>query len=267
MTFQPVVPFGGFAGWQFLQRTIDTQREAFDASPVRQRDVDYFRENIGSIGSAEELVSDRQLLTVALGAFGLEADIDNRFFIQKVLEEGTSSSEALANRLADTRYRTFSEAFGFGELALPSTFRTGFGDEVADAFLERQFEVGVGETDQTMRLALTLERELPEIGARSVANDTKWLIIMGNPPLRNVFETTLGLPPSFGALDIDRQLEDFKDRAESVLGTSDVGELADGEASDELLRTYLARAQLESSGLTSFTPASAALTLLTSLAV
>ncbi len=266
MTFQPVIPIGGFAGWQFLQRTMEVQRSAFDASPVRQRDVDYFRENIGSVGSAEELVSDRRLLTVALGAFGLDDDIDNRFFVRTVLEEGTASREALANRLSDTRYRTFSAAFGFGQGSFPSTFRTGFGEEIASAFLERQFEIGVGEADQTLRLALTLERELPDVAERTVSNDTKWLTIMGNPPLRSVFETALGLPQSFGALNIDRQLEDLKSRAASAFGTSDVTELSQGEESEDLMRTFLARAQLQASGLSAFTPGAAALTLLTQAA-
>ena len=262
MSFQPVVPFGGFAGWTFLQRTMDAQRAAFDAAPVRQRDVDYFRERIGRVTSADELVSDRRLLTVALGAFGLDADIGNRFFIRKVLEEGTLSREALANRLSDTRYRSFSEAFGFGNGLLPNTLRTGFGERIAGAFLERQFEIGVGESDQTMRLALTLERELGEIAGRRASNDTKWLTIMGNPPLRKVFETALGLPQAFGALDIDRQLEDFQTRAARVFGTSDVTRLAEPETQEKVLRIYLARAQIAESPPATFSPASAALTIL-----
>ncbi|MEM1428041.1 MAG: DUF1217 domain-containing protein [Pseudomonadota bacterium] len=266
MTFQPVVPFGGFAGWQFLQRTAETQRAAFDAAPVRQRDVDYFQERIADIGSAEELVSDRRLLTVALGAFGLDEDIGNRFFIQKVLEEGTGSSEALANRLTDTRYRQLSEAFGFGNGVLPNTGLEGFGQGISDAFLERQFEIGVGETDQTLRLALTFEREFDGIASSTISNDAKWLTIMGNPPLRQVFETALGFPRSFGALDIDRQLEDFKDRAASALGSSDLTQLAEPEAQDELLRSFLARAQIEASPSAALSSASAALTLLTQTA-
>ena len=267
MTFRPVVPLGGFAGWQFLQRTMETQRAAFDAAPVRQRDVEYFEQNIAGIGSAEELVADRRLLTVALGAFGLDADIGNRFFIRKVLEEGTSSREALANRLTDTRYRELSAAFGFGNGVLPNTAQSGFGARIAAAFLERQFEIGVGETDQTLRLALTLEREFGAIAARPVANDTKWLTIMGNPPLRKVFETALGLPQSFGALDIDRQLEDFKDRASRRFGTSDLARLAEPETRGEVLRSFLARAQIAESSPAGFSSASVALTLLSRAAI
>ena len=65
MTFQPVIPFGGFAGWTFLNRTLETQQQSFNQSPLLQRNVEYFKETIGSINSAEQLVNDRQLLEVA----------------------------------------------------------------------------------------------------------------------------------------------------------------------------------------------------------
>jgi hypothetical protein len=247
MSFQPIVPFGGFVGWQFLQRSMESQREAFDASPVRQREIDYFRENIGSVSSPEDLVNDRRLRAVALGAFGLDDDIDSKAFIRKVLEEGVADPRSLANRLSDSRYRAFSEAFGFGNGLPPNTIRPDFGTEIAEAYLARQFEVGVGQSDPSLRLALGLGRELPQIAERSSSNDTKWLTVMGNRPLREVFETALGLPDSFGALDIDRQLAEFKDRAGRFLGVSDFSDFTDPGKRDELLRLYLVRAQLEGS--------------------
>ena len=88
MSFQPVIPFGGMAGWSFLQRTQTSQQEAFEASPVLQRDTEYFAENIGNITSAKELVADYRMLKVALGAFGLDEDIGSKFFIEKILDEG-----------------------------------------------------------------------------------------------------------------------------------------------------------------------------------
>ena len=86
MSYQPVIPSAGLAGWNFLQRTYDAQFKAFNASAQLQRDTDYFREKVGEIQSAEDLVKDRRLLSVALGAFGLQDDIDNRYFIQKILQ-------------------------------------------------------------------------------------------------------------------------------------------------------------------------------------
>jgi hypothetical protein len=262
MSFQPVVPFGGIAGWQFLKRTMDTQRAAFDAAPSRQRDLDYFRENIAKVGTAEDLVADRRLLSVALGAFGLDDDIDATAFVRKVLEEGTRDRAALANKLADGRYRQFSAAFGFGNGVLPRTALSGFAEEIGSAYLTRQFEIGVGRSDQTMRLALTLERELPDIAARDVSDETKWLSVMGNPPLRRVFETAMGLPQSFGALDLDRQLEEFRERGQRLFGVSSFADFSAPEKQEELLRVFLARAQIAGGSGADARPSSPALVLL-----
>ena len=266
MTFQPVVPFGGIVGWQYLRRTMDMQREAFEASPTLQRDVDYFRQTIGSITTAEELVADRRLMTVALGAFGLDEDINNKFFIRKILEEGTLDRTALANRLADSRYVAFSEAFGFGNGLLPKTGLSGFAERTTAAFLERQFEIGVGQTDPSMRLALGFEREIPQIAERETSDETKWLTVLGNRPLRQVFETAFGLPAAFGTLDLDRQIETFRDRSERVFGVSDFSDFSDPDVMDAAMRIYFARSQVQGGASGSFGTdgASTALTLLSS---
>ena len=151
MSFAPVVPFGGVAGWTFLKRTLPSQRAAFEAAPANQRDEAYFREKIGKITTAEALVSDRRLLKVALGAFGLEADINNRYFIRKVLEEGTLNADALANKLANKQYEKLSAAFGFA-LGAASTQISGFADKILAQYDARQFETAVGAQNDDMRL-------------------------------------------------------------------------------------------------------------------
>ncbi len=47
----------------------------------------YFEANIGKVETAADLVGDRRLLKVALGAFGMDGEIDKRAFLRKVLEE------------------------------------------------------------------------------------------------------------------------------------------------------------------------------------
>ncbi|MBF9035243.1 DUF1217 domain-containing protein [Rhodobacterales bacterium HKCCE2091] len=261
MTFQPIVPMTGYARWAFLERTLDDQTEAFSRSPVNARDMEYFRENIGLVVSAEELVSDYRLLRVALSAYGLQDDLPNRAFIRTVLSDGTTDDDALSNRLADKRYRAFSEAFGFGEVAIPKTQDSGFADRILARFERQEFERAVGEQSEEMRLGLTLQRELPEIAARDISNNAAWLSVMGNPPLREVFETALGLPEAFGLLDIDRQLETFQAKARQYLGTDDITEIASDEGTEKVLRNYFARAQINTLSQVA-TPASIALTLL-----
>jgi len=263
MTFQPLVPFSGAAGYAFLERTRDRQLETFQQSAAVQRNVDAFRDRIAGITSAEALVKDFQLLKVALGAFGLDEDINNKFLIQKVLSSNTADPEALTSRFADKRYETMAKAFGFGDALGPRVGRPGFADRIVEAYTTRQFEIAVGEQDQTMRLALGLERELGQIIDKGASPDATWFNVMANKPLRQVFETALGLPQSFGALDLDRQLEGFRAKAQSAFGVSEIADFADPERQEELRRLFLVRAQVANGLSGPATPASTALTLLT----
>ena len=86
---------------------------------------------------------------------------------------------------------------------------------------------------------------------------------MGTPPLRKVFETAPGLPEGFVGLDIDHQLDTFKDRASSQLGISNISDLADESAREEVVQKFLVRDQISSFNAQS--SGSIALTLLQSV--
>jgi len=244
VSFSPVVPIGGLAGWQFLTRTLASQRAAHDQSPLQIRETEAFRARIGDVRTAEDLVSDRTLLKVALGAFGLADDIDNRFFIRKVLEEGTRSDTSLANRLSDPRYAALADAFAFDSPIGPRTALSSFSEEIITAYEERSFETAVGDKNANLRLALGLERELEQLVARTKGGDAQWFSVIGNPPLRKVFETAFGLSPRIGSLDIDQQLGIFKEKAQTAFGTSAVADFVDPERLSELRSGFLLRAQL-----------------------
>lgn len=261
MTFQPIVPFGGFAGWSFLNRTRESQQEAFNNSVEIKRNISYFNENIGKIESAEELVNNRQLLQVALGAFGLDEDINNKYFLQKILEDGTLDPRALGNRLSDKRYFEFSAAFGFGDRGVPRTKLTAFPGEIQELYTQRQFEIAIGQTDETMRLAMSLERDLGTLLENPTTDDGLWFKVMGQPPVRKVFETALGLPTSLGSLDLDIQLSNFRQSTLSRFGDSEVKQFADPEKREELIRLFIVQSQINSNAA-STSPGSVALTLL-----
>jgi hypothetical protein len=261
MSFSPILPFGGYSGWAFLKRTMPAQKQAFEAAPTTARDEDYFRAKIGQVKTADDLVSDRRLLKIALGAYGLDSDINNRFFIKKVLEDGTLTPSALSNRLADKQYLAFSSAFGFGDYAVPRTQLSDFADKTLAAYRTRQFESAVGEQNGDMRLALNAERELATLAARQIGGDTKWFNIMGSVPLRQVFEKALGLPASFASLDLDQQLTTLKEKTEKTFGGSDVSQFSDPAKLDALVRKFLIRSEAQAS-FAAAAPGAVALSLL-----
>lgn len=244
MTFQPVLPLGGYAGWTFLKRTLATQQETLQAAPAARRDEDYFRDRIATVDSAAELVADQRLLTIAATAYGLEEDAGYRAFLEKILAGGTLDEDALANRLADSRYAQFAAAFGFGDLPVPRTGLSGFADEVLARYRQQRFEAAVGEQNQSYRLALNAEHALAGIAGGSGSEDTKWYRILGNAPLREVVQTALGLPGSFAGIDIDQQLAVVKTRAQSLFGDETASQFARPEAMERLIRTYILRDEI-----------------------
>ncbi len=245
MSFQPIIPIDGYVGWRFLQRTQQKQEAAHAAMPAAQRDETYFRDRIGAVTSAEELVSDRRLLRVALTAFGLQDDLPNRAYLQKVLESSTSEAGSFVNRLTDKRYRQLNDAFGFGDRAISSNQFGGFADAILARYRDRSFEAAVGAQDESMRLALALERDLADLAWQDSSEATRWYTVLGTPSLREVFETAFQLPTSFGTLDIDRQVDILKERTARLTGKDTIAQFTDPDAIDALTRRYFLAGQLD----------------------
>lgn len=260
MNFAPALPFTGYGGWTVLKRTAPAQMAAFDAQPQLKRDTEYFRANISKVKSADDLVADRRLLRVALGAFGLEGDLNNKAFIRKVLAEGTLKEGAFANRLADKQYQKLSAAFGFGDFTTPRNVISGFADKMLVQSRQRGFEAAVGTQNTNFRLAMNIERELPALAAKTGSEDLLWLTVLGNAPMRTVFQTAFSLPDSFASLDLDKQMETLKDKAASMFGSSAMRQFSDAKKTEDLIRQFLVRAEISNGS--SATRNSTALTLL-----
>jgi hypothetical protein len=257
MSFQPTVPLAGIAGWRFLERTAARQQAAFEQGPALQREIADFEARIGTVTTAAELVADRKLLKVALGAFGLEGEIDKKAFLRRILEDGTTADDAIARRLTDPAFFRFAAAFGFGD-AGARTAEPGFASAITASYRTRAFEAAVGEASNDMRLALNFRREIAGLAA---GDGGSWYSVLGSKPLRAVFEKAFGLPAAFGRLDIDKQHAVLRDKAAALLGSDSLTAFKDPAAVDKVIDRFLARAQIEA-GARATGPAATALTLL-----
>lgn len=245
MSFQVLTGGGGLAGWSLLNRTATRQRDLVAADGAVVTATNNFRAKIGSVTSADDLLSDSRLLNVALRAFGLEGDIGNRGFIRKVLESDLSDKGSLANRLSNKSYQRLAEAFAFNGSGPPQTQKAGFADKIAAQYVDREFEARVGEGDQNLRLALNARRELASLNDRSSTNDTKWFEVLGSKPLRTVFAGAFGFAAAYGKLPIDRQLEEFTKGARKMFGSDDMQQFSSPDKVEKLVRNFLARSAIQ----------------------
>lgn len=183
-----------------------------------QRQVDYYRQTIGTIDTPEQLVADTRLFNVAMKAHGLEDMAYAKAFMLKVLREGVDSDDAFANTLADPRYREFAETFNFARHGEAATAFTKAQDGVVDRFLVQSLESEAGQADPGVRLALYFQRKAPQVDS--------YFAILADKALSEVVRTAFGIPAETAVLDIDRQAEMLADR----LPLSDLKEPAKRDA-------------------------------------
>lgn len=277
MTFTPLIPSSGVAGWNFLQSTYDRQYDAFVKSGSLKNDSEYFAENIGGVTSSEDLLNDRRLLQVAVKAFGLEEEINYRALLQRALNEGTSASDALANTMNDERYVEFSNAFGFGPGQSPMTSDSKAMQAVIDKFQSASFEEAVGEVDETMRTALFAKRAMIEVFGEPDEDDVsqlsvreralrefdlamkeingkdddvpgvtsvedQWEDIIERDTLREFFDTTLRISAGAAGLEDDERIQLYRERAQIIFGTDDPTVFFSAENKDTIISAFKTRA-------------------------
>lgn len=191
------------------------------------------------IEQVSDLFNDVSLTITVMDFFNLPQGVGKVDVARKIADSDPDNPVSMINLTSDKRYLPFADAFNYTAPSEGRVYPQGFIDTITQSYMDRQFESAIGESDTNMRIALSLERDLGNLVALGGGTDTQWFSVMASTPLRKVFETALGLPSSFGSLDLDQQLNVFKDRAEQRFGTSKVSDFADPEKLDSLRNRFL----------------------------
>jgi hypothetical protein len=83
----------------------------FQKTPSYAQAVAYYKANIGSIKTPEDLLKNPKLLTVALTAFQLEGEASATGIIRALLTQDPTQKTSLAQQLVDPRFTQFANAF------------------------------------------------------------------------------------------------------------------------------------------------------------
>jgi hypothetical protein len=106
-----------------------------------QRELDYFKANIGGVKSADDLMKNDRLYVFVMKAFGLEHAIGDRALAKRVFEEGVKSDLATANLLADPRWKEMATYLGLKENGGANLTRSEYVSAIADRYAARYPEV------------------------------------------------------------------------------------------------------------------------------
>ena len=103
-----------FQSYNFYTKDINQTLSRKAADPVISRELQYYRDTIGSITSIDEFMANDRIYAYAMKAYGLEEMTYAKAFIRKVLESDLTDTSSFANLLTDTRYKTLAAAYDFG---------------------------------------------------------------------------------------------------------------------------------------------------------
>lgn len=201
--------------WQY------TIEENLIANGAPQSDLDIVRRNFNLIDSNLDFILSPELLDVTISAFGLPKDtFTSNFFLGMVLSDPLDDN-SLVNQFGDDGWRQLVGVLGTSTQGRSDLVLESFVKDVTDRYLERSFEVAVGEQDQSIRLALNFARDIGRVAEGSSVATTGWLQIMGSEPLRRVIDSALGLPAEFAQLEIEAQETVYRERSLAVFGGED----------------------------------------------
>ena len=157
----------------------------------------YYQANIGKVTSIQGLLGNYKLLSYALQAYGLGDQINSKALIQKVLEEGVTSSSALANTLPNPNWKKFAEAFNFSATGASAPSSSQSVATTTSDYVEQQLEGDEGQTDPGVQLALYFQRVAPTV--------TNGYGILGDQNLLEVVQTIFGLASTSTPSQIDAE--------------------------------------------------------------
>lgn len=221
------------AAYKSVTRDLKGSLERTAKDPFVARETKYFLDTIGKIKSSKEFVANPRLLTYAATAFGLGDVAGSKALIKKLLDEGIDSPSALANRLSDSRYRAFAEAFNFNRYGSATTAFDRAQQGTADAYIRQTLEVRQGESNNSVRLALYFTRKAPEL--------TSTLGILADKAVFEVVRTALGLPISIVNGDLEKQVASIEKKIK-------VQDFKDPAKLDKFLKRFFAMSEISGGG-------------------
>jgi hypothetical protein len=212
------------AAYQIAVKDGDKALEKMAARKDIKAEVDYFRNNIQSVKSVDDLFKDRRMMQFVMDAVDLSKETDKMGLIKKVLTEKAENSDALMNKLVDKRFKAAASLLQLGEKGMDKIQREKTKDDLAELYVKNKYSAGLASQSSAVPLALYMKDN-----ASTVRN---MYDILGDSRMRHVVTTALGLPLELANQSVEAQAAAIEKRMK-------VSDLKDPKFVDKLAKRFL----------------------------
>ena len=200
--------------------------------PEVQRDLAAFRKAVANAKDAKSLLKDPVVQRVLLTVNGLADQIGFTALATKALLSKPGDPKSLANVLPNTSWKAAAATYDFADKGLTVLRNPKVLDTIASAYAEISWRKSLDATTPGLSDALAFREQAASV---KKADD-----ILGNPILRRVVTTTLGIP-----LEIAYQTLNAQESA--ITSKLDIKQLKDKKFVETFVKRYLFAAANSSS--------------------
>jgi hypothetical protein len=215
-------------------QTKDIALEAAD--PVVSRDVTAFRNAVASAKTPADLLKDPSALKVLLTANGLGDQVQYTALAQQALLSDTSNTNSLAVTLPNANWKTAAQTYDFYNQGLSVIQQPSVLDSIANAYAEVTWRQSLDTTTPGLSNALTFRSEASTI--------TSVDQILGDPVLRDVVTTALGLP-------LQIAVQPLMTQEKAITSRLDITKFSDPKFTESFIQRYLIAKAASSTSSTS----------------
>lgn len=177
-----------------------TEFQKFRERKDIQKEIEYFKENIGSLKSVDELFESQnyRLLKFVLSAYDMESEAQYPGKIRKILESDLSDPESLANRFKDPRFQQLTKdlslsVMGLTRLQLGSTIQ-----DITTRYERVSYEKNLDEQAPGVRAAIEFNRRIKDV--------TLTVQLLGDTVLREVVTVANNIPKEIAYQEVESQV-------------------------------------------------------------
>ena len=168
------------------------------AQPTVQVAMKAFTQAVSSAKSVDQLLSNPAFMNVFLTANSMSDQIGFAALAKQALTSNLSDPNSLANTLTDTRWKTVAQTYNLSSPgALASLQSPATVASIANAYATATWEANEDKVTPGLSNALAFKAQAATI--------TSVDQVLGNPTVRNVVTTALGIPEQIAFQDIGAQ--------------------------------------------------------------
>lgn len=191
-----------------------------------QREVETFKKLLDKAETPEELLKDPRAIEFILRGLMVTDRIGQDALVRKTLLSDLDDKQSLANRLGDNRLKQATAMYEFHEKGLAVLKNEEVLEGLIDTYYQQRYEERLSERNPAFPDALYFRR---------IANDqdlTDPYDILGDPILRRVITTALGLPQEIAIQPVETQ-------ARAITSRLDLDKLQNPKFVESFLKRFL----------------------------